>query len=363
MSKEVLNRHWRFLKLYPNVLNVALATKWKDGKDTKVPSITVYVSKKHPEVVLAPEEIIPKEVDGVPTDVVELAPTTWQAGKTSISELHPEDQLRRLGFRAGESPKFQLTRMILSPPVGQSDLIKWANEIQDQKNCGACVWFDLTGVWEACIKIAANDPKLAIKLSEAHGFFCTPGASCDNGTTPEDALNQAMKGVCLESCLPYVDHDIGCGQGICKNWWLTAKRISAWVTIIDPQAIKSLLDKTPLMATMSVHQSFMNYMGGTYRNLGPQDPIVGGHGIGQFGYSDKLQIDVIRNSWTTQWGQDCIFNGIARPGYCTLAYGELDSARYSLTPDSGPVPAPPTPVKTCCPTLNFLHWRRGNKGG
>ena len=106
MSKEVLNRHWQEILAKDNVLNVALANKFKGGKDTGIQAIVVYVKKKVPAAELAAEHLIPPDIEGVPTDVVELAPTTWQAGKTSISQLHPEEQLPEgLGVKTADSPK------------------------------------------------------------------------------------------------------------------------------------------------------------------------------------------------------------------------------------------------------------------
>jgi hypothetical protein len=261
--REVLDRHWQRLLGFPNVLNTAVGTKVKNGEDTKIPAIVVYVSKKVKEVELAAEHIIPKELEGVPTDVMEFAPKTWKAGKTSISQLHPEEQRKRLGVLpktvSKEKPK-SVTTGTTTQPSGQSDWTAYANPIQDQASCGSCLSFDITGVWEALIKIVTGEQ---IKLSESHLFFCG-GGYCRVGSMPEDLLNQALKGVCLESCLPYdtnvqAGNDEGCGQGICANWWLQAKKLKEWQAISDPTQILVLLDSGPLVATMGVPQSFLNY--------------------------------------------------------------------------------------------------------
>jgi len=361
MSREVLARHWEELKKFPNVLNVGLSTKWKDGKDTGLASITVYVSKKVSETQLVQYEIIPKVIEEIPTDVIEMAPTSWDAGHTSVSDQHPEQQIRRLGLKEKPSSK-RLIRTILSiiTPLGESELTKWLSEMQDQANCGSCTVFGNIGVWEGCIRIKENNPSDPIKLSEAHLFFCS-GGTCDGGNTVKAVLNQAMQGVCLESCLPYKDQDQACGAGICKNWWTNAKKLAGWNSVNDPTEIKVLLDTIPLNGTMSVHQSFFNYVSGVYKNLGAQDPIVGGHDIGVVGYSDKLNAYLIRNSWGKGWGSGCIINGLNRTGYCWIDYEELDMQMQQLEPD-GPVPAPnpPTPGKKCS-FLSLLHQMRKNK--
>jgi C1A family cysteine protease len=83
-----------------------------------------------------------------------------------------------------------------------------------------------------------------------------------------------------------------------------------------------------------VHESFEHYQSGVYHNLGDQDSILGGHGIGIVDYDDTLGAWLLRNSWGTGWGEQ---------GYCWIAYGDsnVDDMMYQLLPD-GPV-APDQP--------------------
>jgi hypothetical protein len=218
--------------------------------------------------------------------------------------------------------------------------------------CGnSCPAFGSTGVWETKLRLVANNPALVCKLSEAHLFFCTPGASCETGSDYPAILAQAIKGVCLESCLPYKDVDQGCAAGICPDWWTTAYKLAGYNVISDPTAIKVALDAEPLAVSMAVYNSFFNYSSGVYKKQA-NDPLAGYHAIGNLGYSDFLIADLIRNSWGEKWGQGCMVNGINRPGYCWIGYGQLDPDRYQLLLD-GQVPAPPNPPpvppkKKCC---------------
>ncbi|MHB8084341.1 MAG: C1 family peptidase [Dehalococcoidia bacterium] len=343
MSMEVLNRHWNEIASKENYLNAAVGHKFHNGKDTGVPAIVVYVKKKVAPANLTAEHLIPSEIEGIPTDVVELTPTSWKAEQTVISRLRPEEQRRLLGLTKDPNPPkaCMAARIPVRAPIGASEWSGFGGPVQDQSSCGACTAFDVTGVWETKLRLVADNPALPIKLSEAHLFFCS-GGSCQGGNSIANVLNQAMKGVCLESCLPYRPQDQVCGAGICQNWWTDAKRLAGWAPVTDPTAIKVLLDQEPLSCTMAVHQSFFNYSSGVYKNLGPSDPIVGYHAIGNLGYSDALGADLIRNSWNTGWGQGCIVNGQPRPGYCWIAYGELDQERQQLLLD-GPVPPPDPP--------------------
>ncbi len=55
-----------------NVVAVGASFKQKGGKPTSTRSLTVFVEKKLPKSDLAREDIVPAELDGIPTDVVEV---------------------------------------------------------------------------------------------------------------------------------------------------------------------------------------------------------------------------------------------------------------------------------------------------
>jgi C1A family cysteine protease len=350
---EVLSRHWEELKARENYLNSFIGTKIKNGIDTKAAAIVIYVKHKLPCAEMAEKECIPTEIEGVPTDVVELNPKGWVADRTSVSELHPADQKHRLGLKPVPQKLTLAGPRTLKTPSGASEWTKFASAIQNQLNCGACPGFATCGVWETKLRLVANNPSLACKLSEAHVFFCTPGASCENGSDYPTILTQAMKGVCLESCLPYTDVDQACAAGICANWWLAAYKLAGYNVINDPTAIKVQLDSEPLAVSMAVYNSFFNYVSGVYQKVA-NDALAGYHAIGNLGYSDFMVADLIRNSWGPGWGQGCMVNGISRPGYCWIGYGQLDADRYQLLLD-GPVPAPtPTPTQPLVITTKSL---------
>ena len=349
MSEEVLSRHWEELKKHPGVLSVFLSTKWKGGKDTGVRSITFYVQKKLPESQLPTEHIIPKTIEGVPTDVLELNPAGWIAGKTAISELPPDLQIKRMGLipKPPASPKPRVARSIKTPS-GYSDFIKWMSPIQDQGNCGCCTDEGTIGVWEADIRIAENNPADPIKLSEAALFFCVAGATCETGSTIDAVLDQAVSGgACTETVLPYTDVD-----QLCTTLPKTYK-LASWATLDNETDIENALDAMPLVATMAVHQSILLYQSGVYQNQGASDPVIGYHCVGAIGYSVAMATatitvpKLIRSSWGTGWGPGCVVNGVVCPGNAWVAGSELDPEMYQLTvaitPAPAPTPTPPTP--------------------
>ncbi len=69
---SVKERHERYLLGKRNVTGVGIGFKKVKGKKTNELSIIVLVEKKLPETALKDEDIIEKELDGVPTDVQEV---------------------------------------------------------------------------------------------------------------------------------------------------------------------------------------------------------------------------------------------------------------------------------------------------
>jgi hypothetical protein len=89
----ILNEYWKHFSEIENVLNIQVANKYVNGKDTGEPSIVFYVQKKEKdEKKLKANQIIPKEILGCKTDVIELSTPDFVLGKTTVSKLDPEEQ-------------------------------------------------------------------------------------------------------------------------------------------------------------------------------------------------------------------------------------------------------------------------------
>ena len=69
---EVLARYERELLQYPNVVGVAPGILTKQGKPTAEPCIVVYVQRKIPLGKLSTSETLPRKLDGIALDVVEI---------------------------------------------------------------------------------------------------------------------------------------------------------------------------------------------------------------------------------------------------------------------------------------------------
>jgi hypothetical protein len=56
---------------YPNVVGLGASYRTKAGKPTDELCLVVYVEKKVPATQLSARDLIPREIDGIKTDVVE----------------------------------------------------------------------------------------------------------------------------------------------------------------------------------------------------------------------------------------------------------------------------------------------------
>lgn len=366
-AEDQLKKRWQELLSRDDILNVSVANKIKDGKDTGIPAVVVFVRKKRPVGEIPPTQILPHQLENTPIDVIELAPSTWKPGKTSMNTVHPEVQRRLAGGVIPRKRRKLYGERVTSKSIFvEVDYLDKATPVQNQGNCGFCTCFGSTAVWEAVLGDGT-------KLSELHLASCS-GTTCAGGNTVEAVLNQAKNGVCLESCCPYVAHDITCGSELCANWWLQAKKLASWEALTALTDMRDEILLHPLVTTMAVHNSFFSYTGGVYKSLSNGDPIEGYHCVAVLGASDTLGAWLIKNSWGLDWGQDCCVKGKTAPGYVWIAYGdsEIDSEMYPVVPSSDPVPAPspsPSPAPAPCwfgggmvSLMNWVQAKRGRPG-
>jgi len=65
-------KHEAALLEYPNVIGVAAGIRTRRGKPTGEHCLVVYVNRKIPKSKLRATEVLPREIDGVPIDVVDV---------------------------------------------------------------------------------------------------------------------------------------------------------------------------------------------------------------------------------------------------------------------------------------------------
>lgn len=81
-AREALRRRGRDLQAKANVVATGVGYKISEGKRSDTPCVVCSVSRKSPVSALAAGDLVPKALDGVPTDVVETGPIRIFAGVT-----------------------------------------------------------------------------------------------------------------------------------------------------------------------------------------------------------------------------------------------------------------------------------------
>ncbi len=69
---DILARHETNLLKFRNVIGVSEGIRTKRGRPTGEPCVTILVRQKIPNNLLAKNDILPKEIEDVPVDVVEV---------------------------------------------------------------------------------------------------------------------------------------------------------------------------------------------------------------------------------------------------------------------------------------------------
>ena len=322
--EEYLEKHHLEIKnISDRVLNVWKGTKIVNGVDTGEECIKILVDKKLAELELKIEEIIPKFHGGFKTDIVELKTDGWKAGKTPISRLSPKQQKRKLGLMQ--------TKFVTGAKEATTNFeIDWRKSgkliaVRNQGECGSCVAFAVTNTWADNLSILKNEKVI---LNPQHIFFCG-GGSCQGGSSPETVLQYGVTvGCALDEDCPYVSEygkDEPCGYGLKVDWYIRGKKLDKYTLSLDAMNMKENLKIAPLVTTMNVQQSFMNYVSGIYKpNNVVEDPIVGGHAIETVGCSDSGHYWICKNQWDISWGEE---------GYFQIGYGEcgIDTGMFVLT--------------------------------
>lgn len=81
-ARQEKERHTKELMSLGNVVGVGVGRKTEGGKRLRRWAILIYVRKKVPASELDPKDKIPVEINGIPTDVIEIGePVNYDASK------------------------------------------------------------------------------------------------------------------------------------------------------------------------------------------------------------------------------------------------------------------------------------------
>lgn len=214
--------------------------------------------------------------------------------------------------------------------------IDWRKEnkvtpVKCQEMCSSCWAFATTACLESAI--ACKTDRL-VDLSEQDLMNCNPlGMNCHGGYFTAVELFRTM-GAVLESDEPYM-----AANGTCRNnprnykiaTWRWFFKDTQGVCIAGPEAdqtghtetgldslIKACIVKSgSCYVGVTVDASVMAYSGGIY-NVVTDTPT--NHAVLAVGYSDSGRYWIIKNSWSTVWGEK---------GFGYIAYGAANFGEFS----------------------------------
>jgi predicted secreted protein len=260
-----------------------------------------------------------------PVQVVSIRPDGLDLAETcEVLSLSLSPTTLDFGGRGeGEEPEQQVS---LSSVQALPSAYNWCGthggcpSIRDQGACGSCWAFGTVGPLEAWIKY--GDGIEAIDLSEQYLVSCNGnGWGCSGGWWAHSY--HIEPGAVLESGFPYVASDVPCGGPydhpyVISSWHYVGNGYSVPSVAAIKQAI---YDHGPLAAAICVGSAFDNYSGGVFKTNETCDGEVN-HAIVLVGWDDSQQVWILRNSWSSDWGED---------GYMRIRYGTSNvgySANY-----------------------------------
>jgi C1A family cysteine protease len=218
-----------------------------------------------------------------------------------------------------DSRDYKLTRppaeIVLPKSIDYSDKM---SVVSNQFDEGTCVGFacadgmkeyqeDKEHGWAMNLS-----PRYVYRNAQLIDFF----PDDEEGTSIRCAMKVLQdKGVCYESCWPYIPHVTGTP---CKDADKQAEQfqIERYVRLNSIQEMKeSLVVNGPFVAGVDVYLGFMDANGGVIPMPGEGEEPLGGHAICIVGYDDDKKRFKFKNSWGIIWGDS---------GYGYLSYDYMD---------------------------------------
>lgn len=248
---------------------------------------------------------------------IEAQGARWVAGETSVSGLSDAEFQPYIGYdfapiEAEPVPEVE----IMDQPTALDWRDNGGNFVtvpKDQKKCGSCWAFSMTGGLESYVLRTQNKPGWDLDLSEQVMLSCSGAGTCNGGRLTASFLKRT--GLPAENAFPYTATDASC-SGALQGWQTGAYKIGNYGSVSQKLAsLKAALNAYgPLPTAYMVYEDFKLYKSGVYSYTGGKR--LGGHAVLLVGYNDAEQYFIVKNSWTPQWGEN---------GYFRIAYSELDS--------------------------------------
>ncbi len=189
------------------------------------------------------------------------------------------------------------------------------SSVKDQGQCGGCWAFAASAVFEGDIKAKDGVER---DLSEQFLISCnTDGWSCDGGLCPFDYFKDKIgtgdnaAGAVYESEFPYTQSNASCNAPYVHH-----EKIDSWSYVGNTSTIPSdadikqaIYDHGSVWVGVYADNAFQSYTGGVFQGSSNSQP---NHAVVLVGWDDSQQCWIMKNSWSSSWGED---------GYMRIKYG------------------------------------------
>lgn len=239
---------------------------------------------------------------------------TFQVGYTSVMDMRIEQitglkepaNLGELIKKQNVAAESRIDRQMMqavgaacSPSAASFDwrTANGSTAVRDQDGCGSCWAFGTLGAFEGSHRIKNA---IAADSSEQDLLDCNPwGYSCSGGWWAHQYLID--KGVAREADYPYT-----ASKGNCKTVARPCKA-TAWGYVAGTASVPSvaalkqaLCQYGPLSVAVNATGAFQGYTTGVFNAC-----VAGGginHAVTLIGWDDAKKAWLIKNSWSTGWG-------------------------------------------------------------
>ena len=242
----------------------------------------------------------------------------WTAGETAISGLSRADWQYLVGF---DYEPMNAEPAPLGDVAAVPSALDWRDAngnyvtaARDQKKCGSCWAFAMTGGLESYVLRQKGTPGADLDLSEQVMVSCSGAGSCKGGRLTASFLKST--GLPLETAYAYTGTDGTCSAAA-PGWQTAAYKVTGWGSVSQSvDALKTALVKYgPLPTAMWVYEDFMHYKTGIYSYTTGKK--LGGHAVLLVGYNDAEKYFIVKNSWTPGSGEN---------GFFRIAYSEMKNS-------------------------------------
>jgi C1A family cysteine protease len=253
---------------------------------------------------------------------------SWKLGINQFADLTSDEfRMRYLGFKKplenNNIPR--LTDYSLKNLRDLPKEVDWrkknvVNPVKDQASCGSCWAFSAIGSIESAYAIKTGT---LYSLSEQQLVDCSKSYGnngCSGGLmnfADKFAENQAL---CSESSYPYTAADGTC-QTSCKG--LVQLKSYVDVPQNDEKALQAAIGLQPVSVAVEADTDIQLYSSGIIDNPNCGENLDHGVVTIGFGSENGKEYYIVRNSWSSSWGESGYFRlarNVASPsGMCGIA--------------------------------------------